>query len=130
MRILNRSLPIFIRSSSLCCVARQTCRIGSTEKIIIPFSKNAGHLLISRDRETSDENTGLSLRMRQLWDGLVCNPTFSSWGSGGAVSPPAGSRAEPRKQTHFCKNLLRINLKSGLFSAQDRHCCPWLCKTC
>ena len=27
VRILNRSLPIFIRSSSLCCVARQTCRI-------------------------------------------------------------------------------------------------------
>ena len=32
MRILNRSLPIFIRSSSLCCVARQTCRIIGTEK--------------------------------------------------------------------------------------------------
>ena len=52
---------------ALCCVARQTCRIGSNrqrEKIIIPFSKNAGHLLISRDRGTSDENAGLSLRMR------------------------------------------------------------------
>ena len=36
----------------------------------------------------------------------MCNPTFSSWGSG----------AEPRRQTHFGKNLLRINLKSGLFS--------------
>ena len=32
MRILNRSLPIFIRSSSLCCVARQTCRIIGNEK--------------------------------------------------------------------------------------------------
>ena len=52
------------------------------EKIIIPFSKNAGHLLISRDRGTSDENAGLSL-----------HPTFSSWGSGGTVSPPAGSGA-------------------------------------
>ena len=49
-------------------------------------------------------------------DRLVCNPTFSSWGSGGAVSPPAGCGAEPRRQTHFGKNLLRINLKSGLFS--------------
>ena len=38
----------------------------------------------------------------------MCNPTFSSWGSGGAVSPPAGSGAEPRRQTHFGKNLLRI----------------------
>ena len=37
----------------------------------------------------------------------MCNPTFSSWGSGGAVSPPP---------THFGNNLLRINLKSGLFS--------------
>ena len=44
----------------------------------------------------------------------MCNPTFSSWGSGGAVSPPpppAGSGAEPRSQTHFGKNLL-----SGLIS--------------
>ena len=46
----------------------------------------------------------------------MCNPTFSSWVSGGAVSPPAGSGAEPRRQTHFGNNLLRINLKSGLFS--------------
>ena len=52
----------------------------------------------------------------------MCNPTFSSWGSGGAVSPPppprgpGQSRAEPRRQTHFGKILLRINLKSGLFS--------------
>ena len=46
----------------------------------------------------------------------MCNTTFSSWGSGGAVSPPAGSGAEPRRQTHFGQNLLRINLKSGLFS--------------
>ena len=46
----------------------------------------------------------------------MCNPTFSSWGSGGAVSPPAGSGAEPRRQAHFGKNILRINLKSGLCS--------------
>ena len=44
------------------------------------------------------------------------NPTFSSWGSGGAVKHPAGSGAEPRRQTHFGKNLLQINKKSGLFS--------------
>ena len=47
----------------------------------------------------------------------MCEPTFSSWGSGGgAVSPPAGSGAEPRKQTHFGENILEINLKSGLIS--------------
>ena len=51
----------------------------------------------------------------------MCNPTFSSWGSGGAVSPsqrgpgqsPGGKRILAKI---FCKNLLRINLKSGLFS--------------
>ena len=31
----------------------------------------------------------------------VCDPSLSSWGFGGAISPPAGSGAEPRKQTHF-----------------------------
>ena len=30
-----------------------------------------------------------------------CDPTFPSWGSRGAASPPAGSGAEPRRQTHF-----------------------------
>ena len=49
----------------------------------------------------------------------MCDPTFSSWGSGGAVSPPAGPGAEPRRQTHFGKTLLKINLKSGLFSVAD-----------
>ena len=66
-------------------------------------------------RGTSDEIAGLSLRMRDgwhLWDGLVCNPTFSSWGSGGAVSPPAGSGSPGGKRI-----LAKIfNLKSGLFS--------------
>ena len=63
-------------------------------------------------------NCFISYNIFSLPDGLVCNPTFSSWGSGGAVSPPAGyaSGAEPRRQTHFGKNLLRINLISGLFS--------------
>ena len=45
----------------------------------------------------------------------MCNPTFSSWGSGGRCKSPAGSGAEPRRQTHFGKNLLQMNLKSGLF---------------
>ena len=41
--------------------------------------------------------------------------TFPAGGLGSAVSPSAGSGAEPRRQTHFGKNLLQINLKSGLF---------------
>ena len=41
-------------------------------------------------------------------DGLVCNPTFSSWGSGGAVRPPTGSGAEPRRQTHFSKIFCKL----------------------
>ena len=48
-------------------------------------------------------------------DWCVTQP-FPAGESGGAISPPAGFGAEPRRQTHFCKNLLRINLKSGLFS--------------
>ena len=43
----------------------------------------------------------------------MCDPTFSSWGPVGAVSP---QRGPGRRQTHFGKNLLQINLKSGLFS--------------
>ena len=48
----------------------------------------------------------------------VCDPTFSSWGfGGGAVSPPTGPGAEPRKQTHFGNNLFKFGLKSGLWIA-------------
>ena len=56
MRILNRSLPIFIRSSSLCCVARQTCRIIGNEKNNNTIFEKcgtsadfAGHLMKMRD---------------------------------------------------------------------------------
>ena len=35
---------------------------------------------------------------------------------GGGVSPRAGSGAEPRWQTHFETNVLKINSKSGPFS--------------
>ena len=48
----------------------------------------------------------------------VCDPTLSSWDlGGGAVSPPAGTGAESRKQTHFGNNLLKFGLKSGLWIA-------------
>ena len=37
-------------------------------------------------------------------------PTFSSWGSGGAlIKAPAGSGAEPRRQADFDNNLWKIN---------------------
>ena len=79
MQILNRSLPIFIRSSSLCCVARQTCRIIGNEKNKNTIFEKAGHLLISRDRGTSDENAGLSLRMRDGWH--LCHRWTTDWTS-------------------------------------------------
>ena len=41
----------------------------------------------------------------------VCDPTLSSWEFGGAVSPPAGSGAEPRKQTHFLQQSIEKWLK-------------------
>ena len=44
------------------------------------------------------------------------NQPFAAGGVGGAVSPPGGGRAEPRKQTHFGKNILKSNLKSGRIS--------------
>ena len=40
-------------------------------------------------------------------DRCVTQPN-SAGGLGGAVSPPAGSGAEPRRQTHFGNNLLKI----------------------
>ena len=43
----------------------------------------------------------------------VCDPNFPA-GVWGAVSPPAGSGAVPRKQMHFDNNLSKICLKSGL----------------
>ena len=41
--------------------------------------------------------------------GRRCGPTFSCWGFGGAVSPPTGSGAEPRRQTHSGMPNLRKN---------------------
>ena len=43
----------------------------------------------------------------------VCDPTLTSWGFGGAVSTPApaGSGAEPRKQTHFWQQSIENWLK-------------------
>ena len=41
---------------------------------------------------------------------------FPAGGLGGAVSPSAGSGAEPRRQTHFGTNVWKINSKSGPFS--------------
>ena len=40
---------------------------------------------------------------------------YPAGGLGGAVSPPTGSGEEPRRQTHFGNNLLKIGWKSGLW---------------
>ena len=55
----------------------------------------------------------------------VCEPTFSTGGLGGAVSPPAGSGAEPRRQMHFGNNLLKSGLKqvSGSPSTPPKSWC-------
>ena len=56
---------------------------------------------------------GLLVQSRHVIGGGISD-TFSGctifpmWGLGGAVSPPAGSGAEPRKQTHIGNNLLKI----------------------
>ena len=39
-------------------------------------------------------------------DGLVFTQPFPAGGLGGRCKPPAGSGAEPRRQTGFGKNLL------------------------
>ena len=50
------------------------------------------------------------------WSSVVCDPTFSIWGCGGhCISPPSGPGWEPRRQTHFGNNCLKINWKSGLW---------------
>ena len=74
----------------------------------------------------------------------MCDPIFCSWGLG---SPQRGPGQSPGGK-RILSNLLKIKLKSGLFpvavytpnsdpdklrslvgTAQDRQCCPWLCKT-
>ena len=38
-----------------------------------------------------------------------CDPTFPSWGSGGAVSPPpSGVRSRAPEAKHFDNNILKI----------------------
>ena len=44
-----------------------------------------------------------------LW-GLLqgCDSTYPRWGSGALQTPPAGSGAETRRQTHFGNNILKL----------------------
>ena len=44
-------------------------------------------------------------------DWCVTQP-FPAGGLGGAVAPPAGSGAEPRRQTHLGTNVLKIMIRS------------------
>ena len=50
----------------------------------------------------------MSLGKRKINDTFFGMHNLSQLGVGGAVSPPAGSGAEPRKQTHIGNNLLKI----------------------
>ena len=45
---------------------------------------------------------------KKISDTFFRSTIFPSYGSGDAVSPLAGSGAEPRKQTHIGNNLLKI----------------------
>ena len=58
------------------------------------------------------------IRIRKWGERIGVTQPFPAgvWGALAVTPSPAGSRAEPRRQTHFGKNLLKINLKSGLFS--------------
>ena len=51
------------------------------------------------------------------WSSVVCDSTFSSWGSGRCETPSEVRGSLPRRQTHFDNNLLKIYLKSGLWFA-------------
>ena len=52
----------------------------------------------------------------------VCDQSLSSWGVGGAISPPAGPGAEPRKQTHFWQQSIENWLKiRSLTSLVGKH---------
>ena len=52
----------------------------------------------------------------------VCDPSLSSWGFGGAISPPAGPGAEPRKQTNFWQQSIENWLKiRSLTSLVGKH---------
>ena len=50
------------------------------------------------------------------------NQRFPAGGFGGCCEPPAGSGADPRRQTHFGNNLLKSGLKqvSGSPSIRQR----------
>ena len=59
----------------------------------------------------------LRLKGGMEWQIRCVTQRFPAGGLGGAVSPPTGSGAEPRKQTHFGNNLLKFGLKPGLWIA-------------
>ena len=52
--------------------------------------------------------SGGSRNVRKGGGGADVAQPSPAGGLGGAVSPPTGSGAEPRRQTHFGNNLLKI----------------------
>ena len=90
------------------------CLLTMTATILF-FGKPLGRLIHSvtvpsgsGDISLSTCSSGAGTIFSTGWSGLVCDPTFHSWGYGGCK--PAGSGAEHRRQTHFVNNLLKINL--------------------
>ena len=61
--------------------------------------------------------SGGSRNVRKGGGGAGVAQPSPAGGLGGVVSPPTGSGAEPRRQTHFGNNLLKIGWKSGLWVA-------------
>ena len=53
--------------------------------------------------------------------GALCNGETQRLPAGGAGGPPAGSGAEPRRQTHFGKNIFKIGWKSDIWVAVYTH---------
>ena len=64
-----------------------------------------------------------------------CNPTFPSWGSGCAVSPQRGPEQSPGSKRSIFGRCVHPYFRSDkrrslVGTAQERQCCPLLCKTC
>ena len=83
--------------------------------ILFPYYSHIIPIVLEKLWEHLLENELINTKgvdaVTKVGGGTDCSVTqpFPAGGlGGGAVSPPAGSGAEPRKQTHFGKNRLQI----------------------
>ena len=84
----------------------RTCRSNSNTNSVTQFVPVHQQRAIYSGAGTIFQQGG------QAW--CVTQP-FPAGVLGGAISPPAGTGAEPRRQTHLGNYRLKINWKSGLF---------------